>query len=99
MANAKHYVKPEQTVSQAVHGTTSGYSTNWAGYVVQGSSNKSGTSTPLYTNVSANWVQKAYTGGADPSFRVGLDGYTGSGDVVQAGADSNASSIGGSSRY
>lgn len=45
------------------------------------------------------WVQPTYSSNADPSFWVGMDGYDGSSDVVQAGADSNASSIGGSSRY
>lgn len=93
MSHAKYYVAPQQSPSTTTHGLyNTTYSSNWAGYLVKGGTNGSDT----YNNTSAQWVQPSYTGTADPSFWVG-QGYTS--DIVQAGADSNASSAGGSTQY
>jgi hypothetical protein len=100
MAHAKYYVKPDQKPSTAVHGLVGTvYSTNWAGYVVNCTDNIRNGYTPKYTVVHGFWTQPTYSGSADPSFWMGIGGWVGSSCVVQAGADSNALAIGGSSRY
>jgi hypothetical protein len=100
MANAKYYVKPEQKPSTAVHGLAhTVYSLNWAGYIVDCPDNKRNGYTPQYTVVHGFWTQPTYSGSADPSFWQGIGGWMGSSCALQAGADSNALVVGGSSRY
>ena len=90
MESAKHYVAPVQIPSTFAHGDY----TNWAGYEVDGSNNNNDT----FYYTSSNWVQPAYSGTSDPSFWVGQGGINGE-PLTQAGADSNASSVGGSTQY
>lgn len=93
MENLKEYVEPVQTPSTAVHGTA--YAPVWAGYVLESSENGNET----YTDASGQWVQPSFSGLlANPSFWVGLGGFDDS-VIVQAGADSNATRAGGSTRY
>jgi hypothetical protein len=99
MAHAKYYVKPDQKPSTTVHGLVrTRYGTNWAGYVVSSPDNKRNNLSPQYIGVRGFWTQPTYSGSGCPSFWLGLGGYS-TGYCVQAGADSNASAVGGSSRY
>lgn len=55
-------------------------------------------------DVQATWTQPSYNEGldlnpADPSFWVGMGGYGGVQNLVQAGADSGANNAGGSTQY
>jgi hypothetical protein len=96
MGHAKHYDIPKQAPSTAVHnqyGSTQ-YSSNLAGYVAQGSINGG----EPYSDATAIRTQPGYSGSSDPSFWVGLGGFT-TNDLVQAGADSNAIAAGGSTQY
>lgn len=97
MSHAKSYVAPVQTPSTTTHGLVrTTYSRTWAGYVVK----RSDTSLPLITEASAYWTQPAYSGNsADPSFWTGIGGYSGSGYLAQAGADSGSVWAGGPTRY
>jgi hypothetical protein len=65
---------------------SSWYSTNWSGYVVNGSSGS-------VTSVEASWIVPAVTGSrfttAYSSFWVGIDGFIGSSTVEQIGTDSD----------
>lgn len=92
MKYAKHYVKPIQIPSKSTHITS--YSTNWAGYVGPSSINNN----VLFTDAQAEWKQPNTVANANPSFWVGIGGYS-TQNLVQAGCDSNASWSGGSSTY
>jgi hypothetical protein len=65
---------------------SSWYSTNWSGYVVNGSSGS-------VTYVQGSWIVPAVTGSrfttAYSSFWVGIDGFIGSSTVEQIGTDSD----------
>ena len=88
MSHAKHFVIPKEIQSTTSRGSVPPrkYTSNWAGYVVNGVNNNNAT----YTQATALWQQPTYSGSEDLSFWTGIGGFNGSQAVVQAGTDCDA---------
>lgn len=104
LSHAKKYVSLKAKQSNITHGTYN--STNWSGYVNQSSTNNN----IKFFQTSTEFVLPQYSGSKndDPAFWTGIGGFNNSSDIVQAGADVDATGLvpggqgetyGGSSQY
>lgn len=86
MSHAKKYTPLNVVYSNTTKGTY--YNNLWSGYVAPSSSNNN----IQFFQTNTEFILPSYNGSNydDPAFWTGIGGYNGSQDIVQAGADINA---------